>query len=123
MNSWGEDEVLRVWNANYETRYNDYKQFVGIVCVGLGLYLTLWAAAVSVWEKSIIKGLLALVAGGFVTVLALSILPWVYFSFDKYPVAAVWVIGGSPSIAFGWVVLTLLGRILLHRFDQAPTAT
>ena len=118
----GENEVLRIWNNSYEARYKDYRQFVGIVSVGLGLYLTLWAAAVGVSERSLIKGLGALFAGSFVTILALSILPWIYFPLDQYPVAALWVIGVSPWIALSWLVLTVTGRLVQQRLDHRPTS-
>ncbi len=118
----GENEVLRIWNNSYEARYKDYRQFVGIVSAGLGLYLTLWGVAVGVWESNLFKGLIALVAGSFVTILALSVLPWIYFPFDQYPVAALWVIGVSPWIALGWLVLTVTGRIVRRRMDHLATS-
>ena len=88
----------------------------------LSLYLPIWAAALGVWERSVWKGLIALAVGGVVTVLALSALRLVYFSFDQYPVSALWFMGGLPWIALTWALVTISGRILLQWRNQIPAS-
>jgi hypothetical protein len=117
----GEDAVLRVWELNYEHRYREYRRSVRAIGLSLALFLPIWAAALGVWKNSVRKGLIALAGGGVVTVLALSLLPWVYFPFDKYPVAALWVMGAAPWAALSWALLTLFGRTLRQRRDRNLT--
>jgi hypothetical protein len=107
-----ENAVLQEWNRSYAERYRDYRSFLRPITLGLALYLSAWAAALGVWKKSVWKGLLALAGGAMVTVVALSALPTIYFPFDQYSVAAVWVMSGLPWIAATWALLTLAGRML-----------
>jgi hypothetical protein len=108
----GEDAVLDVWNLKYEARYKEYRHSVRAIGLSLAVFLAIGAGALGVWKNSFSKGLIALGAGGLVTVLALSILPLVYFPFDSYSVAAVWLFGASPWIILTWAVLTIFGLTL-----------
>jgi len=48
-----------------------------------------------------------------VTVAVLSLLPTIWFPLDRYPVAAVWVMGiGFPISAATWLLLTMIARLL-----------
>jgi len=107
-----EDVLIRTFDAQYRERYEDYKRFLGPSGGALAIYLGIWAAAFGVWRRKHWLGLAALAAGGVTTVLALSVLPWVYFPLDQYAVPAVWIFGNVMPIAIAWLLVTILGRTL-----------
>ena len=52
-----------------------------------------------------------LAAGGAVTAVALALMPSMWFPLDRYPIAALWIMGGGPLVAVAmWVLVTLIGR-------------
>jgi hypothetical protein len=105
----GEDAVLQEWNRNYQQRYAEYRGSLRTVTLGLALLLSAWAAALGTCQRSVWKGLLAVLGGALVTGTALSLLPTVYFPFDQYSVGALWLMGGLPWVGLAWAVLTFIG--------------
>lgn len=117
----GEDEVVEVWNGKYESPYAEYRRFIVPIWFALGIYLPVWAAVVGISKRSFRLSLAALAVGGAITVMALSLLPTVYFPFDKYPVAMIWTMWSLPWIA-GSLIVTAVSVSLLTRRKDAESS-
>ncbi|MCH7760983.1 hypothetical protein IIA15_06225 [candidate division TA06 bacterium] len=55
------------------------------------------------------------------TILALDVLPWIYFPNDQYAVPALWVMGTGISTLITWSVVTVFGKIWVQRIAQNAT--
>ena len=113
LTSMGEDEAIAVFDAKYRQSYENYHSFFRPFLLALALYLGIWSAVFGLWRGHWLWGLGALAAGGFLSVLALSLLPTMYFPLDRYPLAALWVIGNAFTIGASWLLVTVIGRLLL----------
>ena len=113
MVSLSEDEVIAVFDAKYRRIYEDYHSFFRPFLLSLALYLGIWSAVFGLWRGHWLWGLGALAAGGLLSVVALSLLPWMYFPLDQYPLAALWVMGNAVTIGASWLLVTVIGRLLL----------
>jgi hypothetical protein len=85
--------------------------FASVAGFALAILLGLTAAIFGRSQRSILHGAGLLVAGLAITIAVLSLLPTIWFPLDRYPVAALWVIGGGVPLAAGtWLVLALVMR-------------
>ena len=96
-------------------QHGTYHQFLRLSGFGLAFYLGIWTAAFGVWRRSYWQGLVALVFGAIMTILALSALPWMYFPSDQYPPSALWVFGAGLPTIITWILVTILARIFTQR--------
>lgn len=107
-----EDSYLKAYEEASKGEWGQYTWFLQISGFGLALYLGVWTAVLGLRTRHLWLGGAALLAGAFVTVLSLSVLPWVYFPFDQYAVGATWIMGKFPLAAASWLAVTILGRVL-----------
>lgn len=108
-----------VGSARYTPGYHLYLRISGAVLgLGLGAGAALFGLAIRQW----FQGLVVFLAGFGLTMMALAVLPWMYFPHDQYSVAALWVIGaGTPSLAV-FLCVSIAG-MLLHRKKARPVAS
>jgi hypothetical protein len=107
-----EDALVASYEQALLGAFGGYRVFASVVGFSLAALLGLTAAVFGVAQKSILHGAGLLVAGVTITIPALSLLPTVWFPLDRYPVAALWLIGGGVPLAAGtWLVLALLTRL------------
>lgn len=92
-----------------------YGRFLAASGLALALYLAIWAALFGVWRRSYGQGLLALAVGTIATIVALAVLPWVYFPFDRYPAPMAWVFGAGVPLIIVWIFATVFGRLWIRR--------
>ncbi|MFQ5753785.1 MAG: hypothetical protein ACE5HI_17490, partial [bacterium] len=60
-------------------------------------------------RRSYLQGFVALAIGAILTISALSVMPWVYFPYDQYAVAALWVMGTGMPIILVWALVIFFG--------------
>ena len=92
-----------------------YGRFLTSSGLALALYLAIWAGLFGVWRRSYGQGLLALAVGTIATIVALAVLPWVYFPFDRYPAPAAWVFATGVPLIIVWIFATVFGRLWIGR--------
>ena len=118
--SAGEDALLAAYDEALAGELGRYRTFALATGLVLAVLLGVTAAAVSVWQASLLHGAAALVAGAAATIVALSLLPPIWFPFDRYPPAALWVMGGGlPLSVFAWLAVAAVAR--LGRGSARPT--
>lgn len=89
-----------------------YKAFVSVTGIAMAICLGIVAAAFGVWRTSVPQGLLALALGAAITVVALSLVPFVRFPEDQYPPAALWVMSDGLPLLVTFVIATLAGWLI-----------
>jgi uncharacterized membrane protein YkgB len=78
----------------------------------LAILLGVTSALFGLWQKSVLHGAGALMAGTALTIVAFELLPVVWFPLDQYPVGALWLMGGGVLLAAGTCLLVvILGRL------------
>jgi hypothetical protein len=91
--------------------FGAYRIFTVAAGFSLAMFLGAASALFGLWQKSLLHGGGALIAGTAFTIAAFQLLPTVWFPLDRYPVGAVWLMGGGvPFAACTCLVVTLLGR-------------
>ena len=93
-------------------RYRTFAFASGLV---LAILLGVASALFGLWQRSVSHGAGAFLAGTVLTVAALSFLPTIWFPLDRYPVGALWLMGGLLTVALG----ACLPVIMIGRFGTA----
>ena len=111
-----EDALLTAYDQALVGKYGDYQTYAQ----GAGLLFSLWlgvaAGLFGLSQRSTLHGAVLLLAGIGATVCALSLLPTMWFPLDRYPVGALWLMGGLPLIgAAVWLLVTVMGRSIRGR--------
>jgi hypothetical protein len=104
-----EDELIAAYEAARGGTLGEYKRFVNGAGLALAVLLGFAAGMFGLWQKSPFHGLGALATGAVLTIVALELMPTIWFPFDTYAVGAVWVVGGMP-VATVICLLALYGR-------------
>jgi len=91
------------------TENTTYPLIVKIAGGILGIYGAVLAAYIGLTRK-VMWGLIGLGACAGIVVLAFSFLPWIYFPYDQYSAAALWVFSWFPVTAAIWIIVMLLGK-------------
>ena len=114
-----EDAAVAAYEQALTGEFGRYRAFAGVSMTAATVLLGLGAGLFGLSQRSLLLGAIALAGGAVVTVLALSALPYMWFPLDRYPVAALWVMGGFPVISFaiaaGVITLGRLGPRLQRR--------
>lgn len=106
-----EDGLISAYEQALSGEFGRYRAFAFGAGLLLAVPVGLASALFGLWQKSILHGAGALLAGTVVTVAAFELLPTIWFPFDRYPVGALWVMGGGLLLAAGvWLVVTAIGR-------------
>jgi hypothetical protein len=107
-----EDALIAGYEQALTGAYGRYRTFAGISAIVFTIWLGISSALFGLWQRSLLHGAGALVAGCALMVAALSLLPSIWFPLDGYPPAALWVMGGAPVLAFGvWLIASFIGRV------------
>ena len=106
-----EDALIAAYEQALTGEFGQYKMFA----FGAGLVLAIWlgiaSALFGLWQRSVLHGAGAFLAGALLTIAALALLPAIWFPQDRYPVGAAWVMGGSlPLAGVVWLLVTIAGR-------------
>jgi len=108
-----EAELARAYETALAGRYGTYRTFARILGFGVAVALGFAAGLFGVWQRSVWHGAVVFGFGVGATLVALAVLPSLYFPFDRYPVAGAWVIGGPALVAAAcWLLVTVAGRRL-----------
>jgi len=106
-----EDVLLATYEQAMSGHFGRYRLFTTAAGFSLAVLLGATAALFGLWQKSLPHGAGALAAGAALTIVAFELLPTVWFPLDRYPVGALWVMGGGiPLAACSWLLVTVLGR-------------
>ena len=106
-----EDTLLTAYDTALGGEFGQYRAFAIGSAVTLSVMIGIATALFGLWQHSLVRGAGALAAGGAVTVVVLSLMPSMWFPLDRYPIAALWVMGGGPLVAGAiWVLVTVVGR-------------
>jgi hypothetical protein len=91
--------------------FGAYRRFTLVAGFSLAALLGAASALFGLWQKSLPHGVGALIAGTAITIAAFELLPTVWFPLDRYPVGALWLIGGGIPLAVGtWLLVIVMGR-------------
>jgi hypothetical protein len=105
------DTLLAAYDEALTGEFGRYKAFAFGAGILLAVLLGLASGLFGLWQKSIPHGAGAFLAGAALTIVVFELLPTVWFPFDRYPVGALWVMGGGlPLAAVVWLVVTAIGR-------------
>jgi hypothetical protein len=106
-----EGALIAAYEQAMSGDFGRYRLFTAAAGFSLAVWLGVTSALFGLWQKSLLHGAGALVAGTALTILAFEGLPTVWFPLDRYPVGALWVMGGGLPLASGtYLLVTLLGR-------------
>ena len=114
-----EDTLVAVYEQSLGGKFGTYKQLTFRTGIVLAIWLGLSSALFGRWQRSVLHGVGALVAGVLVTMAAFELLPSIWFPFDHYAVGFVWLMSGVPVAAATWIVLTLADRFMPARRETA----
>ena len=87
-----------------------YRLSMAVVVSILALLLGVASGWIGIGRRSLGCGVGVLVAGGFVTGVALSFNPFILYPNDQYPVTFGWLTAGAPLTGVTWLVTTLVLR-------------
>lgn len=107
-----EDVLIAAYEQALTGEFGRYRTFALGASLMLAVLMGVATAAFGVWQRSILLGTGAFAAGAVLTIVAVSLLPTIWFPLDRYPVGALWVMGGSfPLAAATWLLVTVIGRL------------
>jgi hypothetical protein len=102
-----EDALLAAYDAALTGRFGSYRLFAAASGLTLAILLGVAAALFGRAQHNLWHGALGLVAGSVATVAALELMPAIWFPLDRYPVGALWMMGGGlPVAALTWAIVT-----------------
>ena len=110
-----EDALIASYEQAMNGTFGSYRRFVITAGLSLAALLGMASALLGLWQKSAVHGGAALLVGIPLTILAFAGLPTVWFPLDRYPVGALWIMGGGLPVA----VLTCLLVLTIGRFGPA----
>ena len=106
-----EDVLIAAYEQAMTGDFGRYRMFTLVAGFSLAAVLGATSALFGLWQRSLPHGAAALCAGTVVTILAFELLPTVWFPLDRYPVGALWLIGGGIPLAACMCMLVMaLGR-------------
>jgi hypothetical protein len=91
-----------------ENLSESYRGALSIVGSALAVIIPFWAAFTGRRLQSVRAGLVALAAGMGAMVVALSLVPWVYFPSDQYAASWLWLIDYGLIVLLIWTGATVL---------------
>jgi hypothetical protein len=112
----GEDALYAAYDGALAGQFGLYKTYVTAVGAVLAIWLGVAAALFGVWQASLLRGAALFGLGMAATLVALELLPPVWFPHDVYAPGALWLFGGVPLVGVGvWLTVFTAGRILRAR--------
>lgn len=106
-----EDLLIAAYEKAMNGEFGAYRIFTAAAGFSLAVLLGATSALFGLWQKSPLHGAGALLVGTAFTVVAFQLLPTLWFPLDRYPVGALWLMGGGIPLAAGTCLLVmLLGR-------------
>jgi hypothetical protein len=106
-----EDVLIAAYEQALTGEFGRYRMFTLAAGFTLAALLGATSALFGLWQKSLLHGAGALIGGIAVTIATFELLPTVWFPLDRYPVAALWVMGGGvPLSVCTWLLVMVLGR-------------
>jgi hypothetical protein len=107
-----ENVLIAAYEQALRGEFGRYRAFTMAAGFSLAILLGVTAALFGLWQKSVLHGAGALVGGTALTMVAFELLPVVWFPLDRYPVGALWLMGGGVPLAAGTCLLVvMLGRL------------
>jgi len=111
-----EDVLIAAYEQAMTGDFGRYRVFVTAVGFSLAVLLGASSALFGLWQRSLLHGAGAVLAGAAITIVAFELLPTVWFPLDRYPAGALWLIGGGiPLAACTCLLIMLLGRFRTSR--------
>jgi hypothetical protein len=105
-----EDVLIAAYEQAMSGEFGTYRTFTAAAGLSLAVLLGATSALLGLWQKSLLHGTGALVVGTALTIVAFELLPTVWFPLDRYPVGALWLMGGVPVAACTYLLVMVLGR-------------
>jgi hypothetical protein len=93
-----ETTLLDAYAQALTGEFGAYRTFAAAAGLSLAVLLGIASATFGLWQRSMLHGLGAFAAGAAVTIAALQLMPTVWFPLDRYPVSALWLIGGGVPL-------------------------
>lgn len=116
-----EDELIATYEKALTGEFGQYRTYARSIALTLAIWLGVASALFGQWQRNILHGAAAFLAGTTVTIAVLSLLPTIWFPLDRYPVGALWVMGvGLPISVATWLLLTFFQRLRPYR-PAAPS--
>jgi hypothetical protein len=111
-----EEALITAYERAMSGEFGTYRTFTVIAGLSLAALLGVTSALFGLWQGSLPHGAAALLTGAVFTVVAFQLLPTVWFPLDRYPVGALWLMGGGiPVAACTCLLVMLLGRFRPRR--------
>ena len=111
-----EGVLLAAYAQAMDGDFGSYRAFA--VTTGFVIAVLLGAASglFGLWQKSLAHGAAGLLAGTAVTIAAFELLPTIWFPLDRYPLGALWLLGGGLPLA-----VAVSGLVMgIGRLTRAP---
>ncbi|HSB17743.1 MAG TPA: hypothetical protein VLE22_25065 [Bryobacteraceae bacterium] len=105
-----EDKLTAAYEQALTGDFGRYKTFAVGAGLVLAVLLGVASALFGLWQKSLLRSAGAFVAGSVLTIVAVSLLPTIWFPLDRYPVGFVWMLRCFPVAAGAWLLVTVIGR-------------
>lgn len=108
----GEDALVAAHEREMGGAFGAYRSFTVTAGLSLAVLLGIACGLFGLWQRSVLHGAAALGTGLAVTIAAFELLPAIWFPLDRYPVGALWMMGGAaPVAAASWIASMLLGGL------------
>ena len=103
-----ENQLLAAYDRALAGEFGGYRSFTVAAGMSLAGLLGLTAAVFGLWQRSFVHAIGVLLVAGVLTIVALQLLPTIWFPLDRYPVSALWLIGGGLPLAAAACALILV---------------
>ena len=91
-----------------------YRRFLKVAGIALAMMIGVAAGAHGAWRDSAKTGFTTLGTALILTVVAMSMMPWVEYPSDRYAAGWVWVMNGILPLLVTWGATTIFGRHATH---------
>ena len=102
--------VYGVTTFGADPAHEGYRRFLKVAGIALAMMIGVAAGAHGAWRDSAKTGFTTLGTALIITVVAMSMMPWVEFPGDRYAAGWVWVMNGILPLLVSWGITTILGR-------------